>query len=166
MLRGQPLHHPWSHSLTMFPKILHWTGLATCVLLIIACLLPWAYFADPHIPNEAERTFTGFYSYQNNYGKPGKVLVTMALIVAALMLIPKIWAKRTNLFVCALALGYAIKTYILYVSCYNAYCPEKRVGIFLMLFCTIMLLVASAFPKLELKDTGNKKPEINPVWCN
>jgi hypothetical protein len=138
----------------MFPKIFHWIGLAACVLLIISCFMPWAYYGDANIAKEAERTFTGFYSYQNNYGKPGKFLVGFALVVITLMLLPKIWAKRSNLFVCALGVGYAIKTYILFVSCYNAYCPEKKTGIFLMLISTILMLLASAFPKLALKSNN------------
>jgi len=143
----------------MVPKILHWAGLTACVLLIISCFMPWAYFADPHIVNESERTFTGFYSYGNNYGRPGKLLVMIGVIVLILMLLPKIWAKRTNLFVCALAVGYAVKTYILFVSCYNAYCPEKRAGIFIMLTATIVMLIASVFPRLQLKPIDTKKPE-------
>lgn len=143
----------------MVPKILHWAGLTACVLLIISCFMPWAYFADPHIVNESERTFTGFYSYGNNYGRPGKLLVMIGIVVMILMLLPKIWAKRTNLFVCALAVGYAVKTYILFVSCYNAYCPEKKAGIFIMLTATIVMLIASVFPKLELKPADTKKPE-------
>lgn len=115
--------------------------------------MPWAYFADTHITTEAERTFTGFHSYQNNYGRPGKFLVTIGLIAITLMLLPKIWAKRTNLFVCALGVGYAVKSYILFTSCYNAYCPEKKLGIFLMLAATIVMLIASALPSLSLKNT-------------
>lgn len=143
----------------MVPKILHWIGLAACIVLIVSCFMPWAYYADAHIASEVERTFTGFYSYQNNYGKPGKMLVTIGIIVLTLMLLPKIWAKRTNLFVCALGVGYAVKTYILFVSCYNAYCPEKKIGIFLMLIATIVMLIASALPHLALKETYSKKQE-------
>ena len=141
----------------LLPKILHWLGLTACIILIFSCFMPWAYFADPHIVGEANKTFTGFYSYQNNYGKPGKLLVTTGVIVLLLMLLPKIWAKRTNLFLCALVVGYAIKTYILFVSCYNAYCPEKRIGIFLMLIASIVMLIAATFPKLSLKETDIKK---------
>ncbi|MEO6733585.1 MAG: hypothetical protein ABIN01_20345 [Ferruginibacter sp.] len=143
----------------MVPKILHWVGIAACILLIISCFIPWAYYADAHIANEAERTFTGFYSYKNNYGKPGKMLVAIGVTALALMLLPKIWAKRTNLFVCALGVGYAFKSYILFTSCYNAYCPEKKAGVFLMLTATIVMLIASAFPHLTLKQAPNKKPE-------
>ncbi|MBC7887848.1 MAG: hypothetical protein H7Z13_08150 [Ferruginibacter sp.] len=143
----------------MVLKILHWIGLAACVVLIVSCFMPWAYFADATIADAADRTFTGFYSYQNNYGKPGKLLVIIGIIVMLLMILPKIWAKRTNLFVCALGVGYAIKTYILFVSCYNAYCPEKKVGIFLMLVATLVMLIASVFPQLALKGVKSKKPD-------
>lgn len=147
----------------MVPKVLNWIGLVACVALIISCFLPWAYYDDVTIPNAAQRTFTGFYSYQNNYGKPGKFLVIIAILALACMLLPKIWAKRSNLFICAIGVGYAIKSYILFTSCYNAYCPEKKIGIYLILVTTIVMLIASAFPDLKLPPTENKKPEINPV---
>ena len=143
----------------MVPKILEKVGIAACILLFISCFMPWAYYADAHISNEAERTFTGFYSFGNNYGKPGKMLVGIGAIALVLMLLPKIWSKRTNLFVCALGVGYAVKSFVLYTSCYNAYCPEKKAGIFLMLISTIVMLIASAFPPLELKQPNSTKPE-------
>jgi hypothetical protein len=61
-----------------------------------------------------------------------------------------------------LGVGYAVKTYILFVSCYNAYCPEKRIGVFMMLIATIVMLIAAAFPQLTLKDTiqANTKKDI------
>ena len=140
-------------------KFLHWLGIIACISLVISCFLPWAYYADAHIVNEADRTFNGFYSFQNNYGKPGKMLVLTAIISFILILLPKIWAKRTNLFVCALGVGYAIKTYILFVSCYNAYCPEKKIGIYCMLFATIVMLICSAFPSLNLKTIGEAEKD-------
>ena len=130
----------------MFVKYLHWLGLAACLTLIITCFLPWVHYAD------INQSFTGFYSYQNQYGKPGKFLIALALAVLLLMLLPKIWAKRTNLFVCALALAYGIKTFILFSSCYNNYCPQKLPGLYLMLLCTVIMLLASAFPKVDLPD--------------
>jgi len=133
----------------MVLKILQKAGIIACIILLLSCFMPWAFYADIH------ETFTGFYSFQNQYGKPGKFLSVMALIAFALMMLPKIWAKRTNLFVCALAVGYAIKTYILFTSCYNAYCPEKKAGIFIMLLSTIIMLISSAFPDLKI----NKQKE-------
>jgi hypothetical protein len=136
----------------MSTKFLNIAGILACITLIIVSFLPWAYYAD------LQQTFTGFYSYKNQYGKPGKFLSIFAVTALALMLLPKIWAKRTNLFVCALAVGYAIKSYILFTSCYNAYCPEKKLGIYLMLASTIVMLLASIFPDLKLKPSENKQP--------
>jgi hypothetical protein len=129
----------------MFPKILQRIGIIACVLLAVACFMPWSYYAD------IKETFTGFYSFQNQYGKPGKFLCMTAIVAFTLMMLPKIWAKRTNLFICALGVGYAVKTYILFTSCYNAYCPEKKSGIYLMMIATLLMLVSSAFPDLKIK---------------
>lgn len=136
----------------MIVKYLHWIGIAACITLIVSCFLPWVYFADSNIVNETERTFTGFYSFHNEYGKPGKLLVFLGLITLFFMLMPKVWAKRANLFICSLGLAYAIKTYILFGSCYNNYCPQKYFGLYLMVFSTVFMLLASVFPKLKIED--------------
>jgi len=131
----------------MSSKILYWLGIVACVALIGSCFIEWAWFDIGGKKIE----FTGFYSFENYYGKPGKFLVGAAAIVGVLMLIPKMWAKRTNLFLCALTVGYAIKTYILYTGCYNAYCPEKAAGIYIMITSSVMMLVASVFTELTVK---------------
>jgi hypothetical protein len=138
-----------------FSAILHRIGLTACILLVVSCFLPWTYYADPHITIVAQRTFTGFFTFQNQYGKPGKLLSLIAVIVFVFMLLPKIWARRANLFLTALGVGYAIKTYVLYTGCYNAYCPEKKAGIFIMLLSIILLLVAAVFPDLKLEKKNN-----------
>ena len=126
-------------------QIIKWAGLTACVVLIIACFLPWTYHAD------IDKTFTGLFSEKNIYGKPGKFLIIYAVLSAAFILLQKIWAKRVHLFLAALTLGYAVKTYILFTSCYNAYCPDKKIGIYLMMVCCIVILVAAIFPDIKLK---------------
>ena len=78
------------------------------------------------------------------------MLTFLASINFILIIVPKVWAKRTNLFIVALGVGYAIKTYVLFTSCYNTYCPEKRVGIVLMMISMLILLLAAIFPHLSL----------------
>ena len=135
-----------------FSSLIHRIGLLACILLVIACFLPWTYYADPHIATEAERTFTGYHTYHNQYGRPGKFLTFFAVIIFAFMLLPKIWAKRANLFIAALGVGYAIKSFVLFAACYNAYCPERRLGLYLMVVCSVLLLVAAAFPDMKLSE--------------
>jgi len=130
----------------MFVKYLNWLGIAACVTLIISCFLPWTYHAD------VNQSFTGFYSYDNFYGKPGKFLVLFGAIILAFMILPKVWAKRANLFLSAFIFAYAISKFISFGSCYNNYCPQKLFGLYLMLVCTVIMLLASAFPNLKLTD--------------
>jgi hypothetical protein len=136
----------------MNAKLLSRIGMVACVTLIISCFLPLTYYADPHISNEADRTFTSFYSYKEQYGKPGYTLVFLSALILLFMILPKVWAKRTNLFLAAFALAYTIKTYILFTSCYNAYCPEKKAGIFIMLFSAVVILIGCVFPHMKIVD--------------
>lgn len=73
------------------------------------------------------------------------------------MLIPKIWAKRVNLFLAALLLGFVIKTYVLFVSCYRFICPDKKPAIYILLFSVIFILVAAIFPYGGGKIPENQK---------
>lgn len=133
----------------MYSKIIYWAGITACVVLIVSCFIPWTYHAD------VNKAFTGFFSEQNQYGKPGKFLIAAALISLLLIVIPKLWAKRVNLFLTAFTVAYAIKNYILYTSCYNAYCPQKKAGIFIMLFSTFVILLAAVLPNTKAME--NKK---------
>lgn len=128
----------------MFVKYLHWIGIAACITLIVSCFLPWSYHAD------LKQTFNGFYSFDNHYGKPGIFLCFFAALILIFMLLPKVWAKRTNLFIAALTLAYGIKTFILFSSCYNNYCPQKLFGLYLVVICPVLMMLASVFPKLKL----------------
>ena len=134
-----------------------WIGIASAVLLIIICFLPWTYHAD------IDKTFTGFFSEKNKYGRPGKYFVFFSLICVALFISGKVWAKRVQLFISGIIVAYAIKTYILYTSCYNAYCPEKKAGIYLMLICAVAILIASIFPQMTSPPTPfQRRGELGP----
>ena len=137
----------------MNAKIIQWAGILACLTLIVSCFVPWTFHAD------VGKNFTGFFSEKNQYGRPGKFLIIFSVVSLALIVVPKIWAKRINLFLTAFTAAYAIKTYILYTSCYNAYCPEKKAGIYIMLFSTVIILVAAVFPNMKImtnKDEGVK----------
>lgn len=123
-------------------------GFLSCLLLVISCFLPWAYYPDLH------KSFTGFFSEQNMYGKPGKVFIFFAVASSILIFLNKIWAKRALIFLAALNIGYLLKTYVIFTSCYNTFCPQKQYGLYLLIISCILLMVISFFPdlKLEIKE--------------
>ncbi|MBK7883381.1 MAG: hypothetical protein IPJ81_06035 [Chitinophagaceae bacterium] len=126
-------------------KILQWVGVLACIALIISCFMPWAYYAD------INETFTGVYSYKNEYGKPGKYMIVIGVLAILFILLPRLWAKRVNMFLCGLLVGYSIKTYVMYTSCYNAYCPQKLPWIYVMLTATVFMLLAAIFTDFKIK---------------
>jgi hypothetical protein len=119
-------------------------GLLACIALAVSCFLPWAYYPDLH------KSFTGFFSEQNIYGKPGKVFIFFAVVSVILILIDKIWAKRALVLFAVLNIGYLLKTYVIFTSCYSAYCPDKQYGLYFLIISCLALLVVSIFPNLKV----------------
>lgn len=109
-------------------------GGGAAVLLIAACFMPWTYHAD------LNKTFTGFFSENQYYGKPGKFLIFFSLCYLIPLFLNKTWSVRVMLFASAIALSYAIKSYILFASCYNTYCPDKKIGLYLILLTPVIML--------------------------
>lgn len=127
-------------------KYSQWIGIAAALLLVAACFMPWAYFPD------LGKEFTGFFSEQNRYGRPGKLLTFFGAIMIVLFIIPKVWAKRTNIIIAAITVAFVIRSYILYTACYGGICPGKRAGIFLVLLASVVTMVATLFPDLPVKQ--------------
>lgn len=127
-------------------KYSNWIGVAVALVFIAACFFPWAYYPD------LDKTFSGFFSEANRYGRPGKVLVFFAVIAIVLFVTPRIWAKRFNMLILALTVAFAMRSYFVFTSCYHGICPEKRTGIFIILIAPIVMLLAAVLPDLKLKE--------------
>ncbi len=116
-------------------------GLIIYIALIAVCFMPWTHHAD------LNKDFTGFFSEKNIYGKPGKFFIIFSVISIVTMLIGKVWSRLTHLFVAGIILAYALKTYHLYTSSYNAYTPEKLPGIYLLVVLSILSFVIAMLPE-------------------
>jgi len=128
-------------------KYSQWIGVAASLLLIAACFLPWAYYPD------LQKNFTGFFSELNRYGRPGKVLVFLAVLALILFLTPRIWAKRTNMLLGAVILAFSIRSYIVFTACYRGICPDKKEGIFLILIAPVIMTLSAILADTKLKET-------------
>lgn len=123
-----------------------WIGIVAVLVIIAGCFLPWAYFPD------LNRDFTGFFSEQNRYGRPGKVLLFFGVVAILFFLIPRIWAKRANIFMAGIILAWSFKSYLLYTACYRGICPSAHIGIFLVLGGAVIVMIATLTPKLPVKQ--------------
>ncbi len=126
-------------------KYSKWIGLVVYIGLIYICFIPWTYHAD------LGKYFTGFFSEKNIYGKPGKFFIIFSVICVLMMFVEKVWAKFVHIFFAGVILAYALKTYHLYTSSYNAYSPEKQPGIYLLLLVSILSFAISLFPDMKIR---------------
>src|ERR1700730_16364890 len=127
-------------------KYSQWIGIAAALLLVAACYMPWAYFPD------LGKEFTGFFSEQNRYGRPGRLLTFFSMTMTLLFLIPKVWAKRINLLVAAITIAFAIRSFMLFTACYRGICLEKRRGVFLVLLAAAITWAAALLPDLAVRQ--------------
>ncbi len=122
-----------------------WIGLLSVALLVFSCFLPWVVIGSKGI------VVSGVEATGTNYGKPGYFNLLMAGFFLFFHLVPKVWAKRANLAVVALNIGWTIRNYLLLTACEGGECPDKKTGLFLLLFASILMLVAALFPDIRVK---------------
>jgi hypothetical protein len=127
-------------------KYSNYIGVAAAILLIAFCFVPWVYI-EP-----IKTTITGFSTEPTNYGKPGILHVFFSIVLILFFLLPKIWAKRTNLFVGAFNFAWSIRNFLLLTRCEAGECPDKEAGIYAILILSTVMLVMTTIPKVQLKD--------------
>ena len=127
-------------------KKMKWIGVLAAVLLVVSCLTPWVIIESKNI------TVSGIDATGTNYGKPGYFHFIMVFFFLLFSFIQKIWAKRFNLLVVALNLASAVRNYFVITACSGGECPVKQSGFWMMLISSVLLLIASFFPDVELKQ--------------
>ena len=130
-------------------KYAQWFGIAAAVLAIAGCYLPWI---EVH---SIGKVLTGMDPAGSNFGRPGKVQIFLDGLAIILFLIPRIWSRRTNLFLAAFAFSWALRNIIIYSRCEMGECPERRIGIWLTMIGSILVLLAAIFPDMKLKEKKN-----------
>jgi hypothetical protein len=126
-------------------KYSKYVGIIAALLMVAACFMPWTYYPD------LGKTFNGFFSQENAYGKPGVLLSFLAAVAIILFVIPRVWAKYWNIFFSAICFTYAIKSFVLFAGCYPKGCPEKLPGIWIMIAGASIVLLSSLFPEMKPK---------------
>lgn len=127
-------------------KYSNWIGALLAVAFIGICYMPWIYISS------IGKAVEGMNSNGTIFGKPGLFNIIMCVPAIIFFLLPKIWAKRTNLFFTALNFAWALKNYILLTICRQGECPDKQAGLFLMMVCAIGMFLMALFPDIKLNE--------------
>jgi hypothetical protein len=131
-------------------KYSSWIGLAAAITIIILCFTTWIYVPSVQLAIGGMQS-----SGKNNFGRPGMLHLFLTGVVAILFILPRTWAKRTNIFFTGLNMAWAVRNFIVLTKCYAGECPEKKWTLFLLMIASVIMLLMSMLPDLELKN--NKK---------
>lgn len=126
------------------PKILKWAGLLAAALLVASAFLPWVIIESRGLE------LTGVDTTGTNYGRPAYFHFVMAAFFVLFTLVPRLWAKRTNLAVVALNTAWAIRNFLVIASCQGGECPLRQVGLWLALGSSLLMLLSALFPDMEV----------------
>ena len=132
-------------------RYMKWIGLVVAALLVVSCFSPWVFIESRNI------TISGIDASGTNFGKPGYFHFVMTVFFLFFNFVPRVWAKRTNILITALNLGWAIKNYFMVSACYGGDCPEKKTGIYLMLLASALMLVAALFPDMKMRKVVSRE---------
>ncbi len=130
-------------------KYARYIGIIAAVILIVCCFIPLAYYPD------INENFTGFYSRENAYGKPGKACLFLSVCAIILFLTPKLWALRVNQVLGVILFTYSVKTYLLFAGSYAGIHPQVKPGLIGLLLFSFVLLVSSLFSRAVMKEENN-----------
>ena len=111
--------------------------------------MPWVIVESRNI------IISGISAKGTNFGKPGYLNILLTIVFIVFSLIPRVWAKRANLVVVALNIAWAIRNYLLLSDCRGGECPEKQIGLYLLILSSLIVLVSALFPDLRLDRKNN-----------
>jgi hypothetical protein len=123
-----------------------WIGLLATIALIVACFFPWVFIESKNI------TVTGIDATGTSFGKPGYFHFVLAAFYLFFHFTPRIWAKRMNLLIAALNIGWAARNYFIISACAGGECPEKKTALYVVLISSVIMLLAALFPKIKLQE--------------
>jgi hypothetical protein len=125
-------------------------GALAALLLIWCCFLPWVHIESRGLE------ITGMNTAGTNFGKPGYLHILFAVIFLLLLLVPRVWSRRVNLFFMAFNVAWAFKNLLRIGACEGGECPTKRWALIaLPILSLIMLLSVLLAPERIESQLGN-----------
>jgi hypothetical protein len=124
----------------------NWLGFIFSIALIIACFNPWIYIVSQNI------SFTGMNRALPAFGRPGLLHLVLSGAAIICFLVPKVWAKRANVFICAVNLGWSIRNLIIITACSYGECPESKPWMIVTIAASALMLLMSFLPDIEVPN--------------
>lgn len=121
-----------------------WIGLAAAAVLVLSCFTPWVFIESRNI------TVSGVDATGTNFGKPGYFHFLLTGLFLGCTFVQRVWAKRLNLLITGLNIGWALKNFFGIAACSGGECPVRKMGIWLMLLASVLMLLSALFPDMKV----------------
>lgn len=132
---------------------MRWIGVIASFGLILSSFYPWVFIESKNY------IVTGINAEDIRLGKPAYFHFVLTFLFLTFLFISKIWAKRMNLFVTAVNMGWAIRNYLIITACQGGECPVKLTAIHFIIPVSVLMLFAALFPDMKLKNKNqNSQP--------
>ena len=116
-------------------------------MVIVSCFFSWVVIESKEI------VISGIEASGTNYGKPGYFNLLLSGIFFILSFIPRLWAKRANLFFSTLNLAWSFRNFILLARCEGGECPDRQPALTVLLVASLVMLVALVLTPLSTKES-------------
>ncbi len=120
-------------------------GIIATLALLVVCYLPWVTIESHQL------VITGMNAKGTDFGTPARMNIYFTVIMLLLFVLPKVWAKRTNVFIGALNFSWSFRNFIVLSTCAMGECPVKKPGIYALLLLSFIMMLVTFFPKIELE---------------
>jgi hypothetical protein len=120
-------------------------GIALVLAFGVVAYLPWISIPSLHI------FIKGMDSGGTLFGKPALFNLICCGCALLFFAVPRLWAKRANIFATTMNLAWALKNFIVLSICREGECPERLPALYLMFLLALGILVMSFLPKIDLK---------------
>ncbi len=128
---------------------LKWIGIVAVLLLVASCFMPWYLIGWKNI------VITGVEA-GDQLGKPAYWHFVFSFFFFVLTFIPRLWAKQWNVIIAAINVAWMIRNFFALAVCSGGFCPERQLGIWLVMVSSVIMLLSALFPDINMPQKIEK----------
>jgi hypothetical protein len=125
-------------------KYSQYIGVALILAFVVVAFMPWIYI--PSIQSYVKGLDPG----KTTFGKVALFSLMCLSCSLVFFLIPRVWAKRTNLFFTAMNLAWSFKNLIVLSVCPQGDCPQRLSALYIQFGLSIAILIMAFLPDLPV----------------
>lgn len=119
-------------------------GIIASLLIVTTGFFNWVF-----VPG-LNRYFTGLDMKAIMMGSPIYINYFLATIIIILFALPKIWAKKLNMFVAGIGGAWNLRNFILLGSCADGDCLMRQPALWLYFILGLFVFLMALLPKMQV----------------